>query len=112
MKVKHLFWVVVLGGVALFAYDALSTRAPEADPVETARVRHAPVAAVADDRSWIKPRDVTVGAHAAPSPGCDGRTSCGQMTSCAEAKHFLQHCPDTTMDGDRDGIPCEDQWCR
>ncbi len=44
-------------------------------------------------------------------PGCDGRLYCSQMRSCAEAKWFLQNCPGTQMDGDRDGIPCEDQWC-
>jgi cold shock CspA family protein len=42
---------------------------------------------------------------------CDGRTHCSQMTSCAEAKFFLENCPGTQMDGDRDGIPCESQWC-
>ena len=43
---------------------------------------------------------------------CDGRTRCPQMRSCEEAKWFLQHCPGTKMDGDGDGDPCEDQWCR
>lgn len=43
---------------------------------------------------------------------CDGRTRCTQMTSCEEAKFFITHCPNTKMDGDKDGIPCEDQWCR
>jgi hypothetical protein len=33
------------------------------------------------------------------------------MTSCAEATYFLKHCPNTKMDGDHDGIPCESQWC-
>lgn len=49
----------------------------------------------------------------APSPSftCDGRTHCSQMTSCAEATYFLQHCPDTRMDGNGDGKPCEQQWC-
>lgn len=42
---------------------------------------------------------------------CDGRTHCSQMTSCAEATFFLKNCPGTQMDGDRDGIPCESQWC-
>ena len=42
---------------------------------------------------------------------CDGRTHCSQMHSCAEAKWVLNHCPNTTMDGDGDGIPCEQQWC-
>ena len=43
---------------------------------------------------------------------CDGRTHCSQMTSCAEATYFLRNCPNTKMDGDNDGIPCERQWCR
>ncbi|MFA5082958.1 MAG: excalibur calcium-binding domain-containing protein [Hydrogenophilaceae bacterium] len=42
---------------------------------------------------------------------CDGRTHCSQMTSCEESTYFLQHCPGTVMDGDSDGIPCEQQWC-
>ena len=42
---------------------------------------------------------------------CDGRTHCSQMTSCAEATFFLKNCPGTKMDGDNDGIPCENQWC-
>lgn len=42
---------------------------------------------------------------------CDGRMVCSQMTSCAEAKYFLANCPGTKMDGDGDGIPCEQQWC-
>jgi hypothetical protein len=42
---------------------------------------------------------------------CDGRTYCSQMTSCAEAKYFLQNCPGTKMDGNNDGVPCEKQWC-
>jgi hypothetical protein len=43
---------------------------------------------------------------------CDGRTFCSQMTSCEEAKYFLNHCPNTKMDGDHDGVPCEHQWCK
>jgi endonuclease YncB( thermonuclease family) len=43
---------------------------------------------------------------------CDGRTRCSQMRSCDEAKFFLQHCPGVQMDGNRDGVPCESQWCR
>jgi hypothetical protein len=43
---------------------------------------------------------------------CDGRIHCSQMTSCAEATYFLQNCRGTKMDGDNDGIPCENQWCK
>ncbi|MEH8119299.1 excalibur calcium-binding domain-containing protein [Aeromonas allosaccharophila] len=42
---------------------------------------------------------------------CDGRQHCSQMTSCEEATWFLQNCPNTKMDGEGDGIPCENQWC-
>jgi cold shock CspA family protein len=42
---------------------------------------------------------------------CDGRTHCSQMTSCAEATFFLRNCPNVQMDGNHDGVPCEQQWC-
>lgn len=42
---------------------------------------------------------------------CDGRTMCSQMSSCAEAKWFINNCPRTKMDGNHDGVPCEQQWC-
>jgi cold shock CspA family protein len=42
---------------------------------------------------------------------CDGRTHCSQMTSCAEATFFLRNCLDVQMDGNNDGVPCEQQWC-
>ena len=54
----------------------------------------------------------TVGTKALASNRCDGRTFCSQMTSCAEATWFLNHCPGVKMDGNRDGVPCEQQWCR
>ena len=38
---------------------------------------------------------------------CDGRQHCSQMRSRAEAEFFLRNCPNTKMDGDRDGVPCE-----
>ena len=42
---------------------------------------------------------------------CDGREHCSQMSSCDEARFFLANCPNTKMDGDHDGVPCEDQHC-
>ena len=42
---------------------------------------------------------------------CDGRQYCSQMTSCAEATYFLRSCPGVKMDGNGDGVPCEQQWC-
>ena len=42
---------------------------------------------------------------------CDGRKHCSQMKSCEEATWYIQNCAGTEMDGDRDGVPCERQWC-
>lgn len=51
-------------------------------------------------------------AQPAPSAfNCDGRKHCSQMTSCTEAKLFLKNCPGMEMDGNHDGVPCEQQWC-
>jgi hypothetical protein len=70
---------------------------------------------------WVEARlsnpQRTSTAVAAPKPvsvrvKCDGRKYCSQMTSCKEAKSFLQNCPGVEMDGDNDGVPCETQWCR
>ncbi|MFM2343534.1 MAG: hypothetical protein RLZZ210_142 [Pseudomonadota bacterium] len=43
---------------------------------------------------------------------CDGRIHCSQMSSLEEARFFLKNCPDTKMDGDSDGEPCERQFSR
>ena len=53
----------------------------------------------------------TASAPATSQFTCDGRTHCSQMHSCAEAEYFLQNCPNTQMDGNNDGEPCEQQWC-
>jgi cold shock CspA family protein len=42
---------------------------------------------------------------------CQGKTYCSQMYSCEDAQFYQDHCSGTTMDGDGDGVPCEDQWC-
>jgi hypothetical protein len=38
---------------------------------------------------------------------CDGRSHCSQMRSLEEARWFVRNCPDTKMDSDHDGEPCE-----
>jgi len=75
----------------------LAYRAFEAD--RDAEIPSVPVTA--------KPR----AADAQPEFRCDGRTRCPEMTSCEEALFFIRNCPGTQMDGDRDGLPCEDQFC-
>lgn len=41
---------------------------------------------------------------------CGTKTRCSQMLSCAEAEFYLQQCRLSTIDGNRDGKPCE-QLC-
>ena len=41
---------------------------------------------------------------------CDGRQHCSQMHSYEEAVYFINNCPNTKMDGDGDGEPCESQF--
>ncbi|WP_282114649.1 cold shock domain-containing protein [Pseudoalteromonas arctica] len=38
---------------------------------------------------------------------CDGKQYCTEMRSREEAVFFINNCPNTKMDGDRDGKPCE-----
>ena len=59
----------------------------------------------------VAPSTAPVESGMATSLLCDGRTMCSQMTSCAEAKWFINNCPGTRMDGNHDGTPCEQQWC-
>jgi cold shock CspA family protein len=42
---------------------------------------------------------------------CQGKQYCSQMTSCKEARFYLNNCPDVKIDGNNDGVPCETQWC-
>ncbi len=73
----------------------------------------------ANDASWSGSRSANEIPQVTVNPGvlpansfkCDGRTQCAQMTSCAEAKYFLKNCSGVKMDGDGDGIPCEQQFC-
>jgi deoxyribonuclease-1 len=38
---------------------------------------------------------------------CDDKKTCGQMTSCEEAKYHLTICGDKKLDLDNNGVPCE-----
>jgi hypothetical protein len=92
----------------------------------------APAAAAATTAAPVAPAAASTGAPQASPPSrtpafasnvpatgatstagyrCDGRTYCSQMSSCAEARFFLAHCPGVKMDGDGNGVPCEQQWC-
>lgn len=41
---------------------------------------------------------------------CQGKVYCSEMSSYDEAVFYLQNCPGTKMDGDGDGMPCEQQF--
>ena len=43
---------------------------------------------------------------------CGTKHYCREMTSCDEARFFLKQCGVTTIDGDHDGVPCEQALCR
>ena len=42
---------------------------------------------------------------------CSGKRYCREMTSCEEAKFYLAQCGVGSLDGNRDGVPCE-KLCR
>ena len=44
---------------------------------------------------------------ALPTVRCGSKRYCREMTSCAEALAFLRQCAVDTIDGDKDGVPCE-----
>jgi len=84
--------MLLLGVVAAYGYDAFSKRAGS---------------------TGGETMEPALSAQAEPAGAfrCDGRTHCSQMTSCAEATYFLRNCPGVKMDGNNDGVPCEQQWC-
>jgi hypothetical protein len=91
--VKNLLILALLAGLAWFGYDKYKTQLASQPEQLHARA------------------DVAPGNSGISQFKCDGRTHCSQMTSCAEATYFIQHCPNTKMDGNNDGVPCEKQWC-
>jgi endonuclease YncB( thermonuclease family) len=42
-----------------------------------------------------------------PNPKCGNKRFCKEMPDCAEARYYLTECGLTKLDGDGDGIPCE-----
>jgi len=38
---------------------------------------------------------------------CGAKRTCGEMTSCEEARFYLTQCGVSRLDGDKDGRPCE-----
>jgi len=89
LKKLIVFALIAFGGWKY--YEGSVASAPVEQRIET-HVMQAPVRNIA---------------HSVERFSCDGRQHCSQMNSRAEAVYFLRNCPNTKMDGDYDGIPCE-----
>ncbi len=84
--------VVIIG---VFSYQRLSL-APTTSPVpQTMLSPSSPISATTSPVISIS------------KYSCDGRQHCSQMILRSEAEFFTKHYPNTKMDGDNDGIPCE-----
>jgi cold shock CspA family protein len=70
-----------------------------ADTYNTNKPRSEKISASIDQQNGIK--------LATTQFKCDERQHCSQMNSRAEAVWYVQNCPNHKMDGDGDGIPCE-----
>jgi len=97
-RLAQLAGVFVLAAVLMAAWKLISIRAAHPSSSIGATVYRA-----------AHPR---VAAHSSADFSCSvSKTSCSEMTSCAEALYYLERCGLPNMDGDHDGIPCEQQWC-
>jgi hypothetical protein len=114
MKVTTLLLIMGAAVAGVLAYDRYKVSQGPQEPETIQPAARVSPPASSFDRPWgqqAAPAAAAAPVAATSSYQCDGRTHCSQMRSCAEAKYFIQHCPNTKMDGDRDGIPCENQWC-
>lgn len=92
-----IFAILVWKGYEKYSQDRHQTKTTSEHAFESEAEQNVPV--------------IDVSAASRSTFVCDGRTYCSQMKSCDEAKYFLEHCPNVKMDGNHDGIPCEQQWC-
>jgi len=97
---RDIVLLIMIGLIAWAGYNRYLKSRFESPPAPEVLV---PAAEPPSTESWTPPK---------PSAyQCDGRTMCSQMTSCAEATWVLKNCPGTKMDGNGDGVPCEQQFC-
>jgi len=90
-KSFNLLPVLIVIGVAVFIYSKVSKEKNFVDQIEI------PV-------SETQPIEQTEQFQ------CQGKVWCSEMSSYEEAIFYLGNCPGTKMDGDGDGIPCEQQF--
>ncbi|MBB1329218.1 cold shock domain-containing protein [Pseudoalteromonas sp. SR43-7] len=98
-KVASISIIAVLGFIAVNKYNHYKTSEQFNN--------HTPVITNADLATFDEQYPKTVIPKNTQNFTCDGRQHCSQMNSRAEAVFFINNCPNTKMDGDRDGDPCE-----
>jgi predicted negative regulator of RcsB-dependent stress response len=98
---KRLILLVIIGILAWQGYTKYQTQ----------RLDHVATEAIEQTTAPTPEKLQLDSAESAKRFSCDGRTYCSQMTSCAEATYFLKNCPGVKMDGNHDGVPCEQQFC-
>ena len=97
---RKLLPFLIIGGLAVFAYQRTTRLASAQEEPD-----------VSGMNEQVEHEDRRIAVSESSQFRCDGRQHCSQMSSCEEATWFLEHCPGMKMDGDGDGIPCEDQHC-
>jgi cold shock CspA family protein len=86
----NLIPIILVIGIVALAYKEISKRHDFTVPVDTLPIEYQPVV----DTQRFQ---------------CQGKVHCSEMNSYEEAVFYLRNCPNTKMDGDHDGIPCERQ---
>lgn len=56
---------------------------------------------------WRRGQRTTVEPSPLADTECGSKRYCREMTSCEEAKFYLLQCGRSSLDGDKDGVPCE-----
>lgn len=100
MKKSLIFIVICLGAWQFYFKDSAIIESSKKTAV-TEFSNSAAMKTLAAAKEIAKPK---------PTYKCDGRQYCSQMGSFEEAKYFIQHCPNTKMDNDKDGAPCKSQF--
>ncbi|KDC54654.1 MULTISPECIES: cold shock domain-containing protein [Pseudoalteromonas] len=98
-KVASISIIAVLGFVAVNKYNHYKTNEQFNN--------HTPVITNADLATFDEKYPKVVIPKNTQNFTCDGRQYCTEMRSREEAVFFINNCPNTKMDGDGDGKPCE-----
>jgi endonuclease YncB( thermonuclease family) len=57
--------------------------------------------------AWRRGQRTSSSSDAVADTQCGTKRYCREMTSCEEAKFYLRQCGRSSLDGDKDGVPCE-----